>query len=229
MKGEAKGSLVVGGLTKSFPAPGGDLQVLAGIDLTLAPGRSLVVTGPSGSGKSTLLNLVGTLDRPTAGSIRLGDTDPFALPPAELARFRARRVGFVFQDHLLLPQLDALENVLCAALALGPVGREGRERAAALLERLGLADRMKHLPGELSGGQKQRVALARALVNDPELVLADEPTGNLDENTADRIGELLAGIVADRGVMLLVATHDRELAARFDDRRRLRGGRLSHG
>jgi lipoprotein-releasing system ATP-binding protein len=229
MESEAPGVLEVAGLGRSFPTPGGRLEVLEGIDLTLAPGRSLVVSGPSGSGKSTLLNLLGTLDRPTAGTVRLGGVDPFSLPAAGLARFRARRIGFVFQDHLLLPQLDARENVLAAAAALGPVGGAERERAAALLERLGLADRLDHLPGELSGGEQQRVALARALVNGPHLVLADEPTGNLDENTAQMIGELLAELVTGQGAMLVVATHDRELAARFPERRRLRGGRLHDG
>jgi lipoprotein-releasing system ATP-binding protein len=223
----AQDGLHVRDLCKDYPAPDEPLHVLAGVDLDVSPGESVVVAGPSGSGKSTLLNLLGTLDEPTGGSVRLGGVDPFALSARALAAFRSRHVGFIFQDHHLLAQCTALENVLLPALALGRPDAAARQRAESLLERVGLADRAAHLPGELSGGQRQRVAVARALMNRPDLLLADEPTGNLDAHAAEAVGRLLAQLVADAGAMLVLATHDQELAALFGRRLLLRDGRLS--
>ncbi len=211
---------------KEYPTPGEPLVVLTGVSVSLSPGDSLAVLGPSGSGKSTLLNILGTLDVPTRGSVLLAGEDPFAMSEGDLARFRSRKVGFVFQDHLLLPQCTALENVLVAALPLGKAGREQAERGRALLKRVGLEDRMDHLPSELSGGQRQRVAIARALMNRPALVLCDEPTGNLDARTGHAVGELLASVAGEDGAMLVVATHSTALAGMFARRVRLEEGRL---
>src|SRR5262245_20917723 len=182
-------SLQVDHLQKDYPTRSGPLTVLRDVGFTLEPGESLAVMGPSGSGKSTLLHILGTLDRPTSGTVRLAGQDPFALSEKELADFRNRHVGFVFQDHHLLPQCSVLENVLIPTL----VARDGNAGAWAreLLGRVGLADRLDHRPAELSGGERQRVAIARALVRKPQLLLADEPTGNLDRRTAERVAELL--------------------------------------
>ena len=218
--------LCVEDLHKEYPTPTEPLRVLCGVSLQLAGGDSLAVVGPSGSGKTTLLNILGTLDGPTAGRIRLDGEDPFALPSAALARFRARRVGFIFQDHHLLGQLTAQENVLLAALAAGRVGSEETRRAEELLERVGLADRRRHFPSELSGGQRQRVAIARALMNRPALLLADEPTGDLDVATGQVVAELLLELARDQRAMLIVATHSNDLAARMARRARLSEGRL---
>jgi lipoprotein-releasing system ATP-binding protein len=181
--------------------------------------------GPSGSGKSTLLYVLGTLEPPTSGTVTLDGRDPFRLPEPALAAFRNREVGFVFQDHCLLPQLSVLENVLAPTL-VSP-RREGCvERAQALLERVGLKDRMEHRPAELSGGEKQRAALARALVLHPQLLLCDEPTGNLDSTAAETVAELLLELHQQEGTILVLVTHSTELAARFADRRRLVGRTL---
>jgi lipoprotein-releasing system ATP-binding protein len=181
--------------------------------------------GPSGSGKSTLLYVLGTLEPPTSGTVTLDGRDPFRLPEPALAAFRNREVGFVFQDHCLLPQLSVLENVLAPTL-VSP-RREGcLERAQALLERVGLKDRMEHRPAELSGGEKQRAALARALVLHPKLLLCDEPTGNLDSTAAQTVAELLLELHQQEGTILVLVTHSTELAARFADRRRLVGRTL---
>jgi lipoprotein-releasing system ATP-binding protein len=213
-------------LHKRYPTPSEPLVVLRGVSLELSPGESLAIVGPSGSGKSTLLNILGTLDRPTEGAVTLGDADPFTLPPNELSHYRAQRIGFVFQDHHLLPQCTAVENVLLPRLALGRVRGEDRDRAARLLERAGLAGRAAHRPSELSGGERQRVAVARALMNEPSLVLADEPTGNLDAKAADAVGELLAEVTADARAILVVVTHSESLAARFARRLRMSDGQL---
>jgi lipoprotein-releasing system ATP-binding protein len=206
--------------------PAEPLVVLRGVSLDLRPGESLAIVGPSGSGKSTLLNILGTLDRPTEGAVTLAGVDPFGLGPDALARFRAERVGFVFQDHHLLPQCTAMENTLLARLALGRVGRDDAERARRLLERVGLADRAAHLPAELSGGERQRVALARALMNRPALLLADEPTGNLDAKASAGVGELLAEVTAETRSVLIVATHSADLAGKFQRRMRISDGQL---
>jgi lipoprotein-releasing system ATP-binding protein len=216
-------------LHKEYPTPTEPLRVLRGISLRLAGGDSLAVVGPSGSGKTTLLNILGTLDVPTAGKVRLDGLDPFDLPAKALARFRAQRVGFVFQDHHLLDQLTAQENVLVAALAAGRVGRPQTQRAEELLERVGLADRRRHFPAELSGGQRQRVAIARALMNRPSLLLADEPTGDLDAAAGRNIAELLLELARDQRAMLIVATHSAELAGQMGGRVRLSDGLLVNG
>jgi lipoprotein-releasing system ATP-binding protein len=205
--------LAVSQLTKSFPTRGGDLTVLRGIDLTLDTGAALAVLGPSGSGKSTLLHILGALDRPTSGRVTLDGQDPFTLSEQELARFRNRHVGFVFQDHYLLPQCTVLENILVPTLAAAQPNRPALEkRAHDLLARVGLAERLEHRPAELSGGERQRVAIARALILQPKLLLADEPTGNLDRKTAHAVGELLLDMHRQEPTILVVVTHSLELA-----------------
>jgi lipoprotein-releasing system ATP-binding protein len=213
-------------LHKSYPTPAEPLVVLRGVSLELRPGGSLAVVGPSGSGKSTLINILATLDRPTDGSVMLGGVDPFSLGPDELARFRATRVGLVFQDHHLLPQCTALENVLLPRLAVGSVRDGDVERARSLLARVGLSDRATHLPSELSGGERQRVAVARSLMNAPGLLLADEPTGNLDARSAAAVGDLLVEVAGEARAILIVITHSAQLARRFARRMRLCDGQL---
>jgi lipoprotein-releasing system ATP-binding protein len=213
-------------LHKSYPTPGEPLVVLHGISLKIAPGESIAIVGPSGSGKSTLLNILGTLDRPTSGSVMIGGTDPFSLSANDLAQFRSTRVGFIFQDHHLLPQCTALENVLLPKLAAGRVTKDDSERAAELLEQVGLSGRSGHLPSELSGGERQRVAVARALVNRPSLLLCDEPTGNLDSKNSRAIGDLLRNVAGQGGSMLVVVTHSAALAETFDRRLRMADGVL---
>src|SRR6516165_8457525 len=184
-------SLQVNHLCKEYPTRSGPLSVLRGISLELHPGEALAVMGPSGSGKSTLLHILGTLDRPTAGTVTLDGTDPFTLTEPALADFRNRHIGFVFQDHHLLPQCSVLENVLIPTLVARDVRAGAENRARQLLARIGLAERLDHRPAELSGGERQRVAVARALILEPILLLADEPTGNLDRGTARGVGQLL--------------------------------------
>jgi lipoprotein-releasing system ATP-binding protein len=202
--------------------------VLDGVGLQLAPGDALAVMGPSGSGKSTLLHLLGTLDRPTGGTLRLFGQDPTTLDETAAAAFRNREIGFVFQDHGLLPQLTALENVVLPTLvaADAPGGRERAERARGLLAAVGLEARAGHRPAQLSGGEKQRVALARALVMEPRLLLCDEPTGNLDRRAAEAVADLLLELQAAGRAILVVVTHSAELAARLPRRLHLSGGRL---
>jgi len=203
-------SLTLQNLSKSYPIRDGELTVLRDVNLTMQPGDALAILGPSGSGKSTLLYLLGTLERPTAGAYKLGDQEPFSLSDAELAHFRNRSIGFVFQDHHLLPQCSVLENVLIPTLADG--GDSYEARARELLARVGLAGRLDHRPAELSGGERQRVAVARALIHKPLLVLADEPTGNLDRKTAQTVGQLLVEMHQQEKTMLIVVTHSVELA-----------------
>jgi lipoprotein-releasing system ATP-binding protein len=218
--------LEVEGVRKTFAAADGPLAVLDEVSLTLAPGDRLAIMGPSGSGKSTLLAILGGLEPPTAGSVRLDGVDPYALDAAGRAAFRNERIGFVFQEHHLLAGCTALDNVILPALAAGPVGHDLAARAARLLDRVGLAGRSGHLPAELSGGERQRVAVARALVLAPRLVLADEPTGQLDARTAATVADLLVDLVDETGGMLVVATHSEPLAARVGAVRRLDDGRL---
>ena len=224
--------LRVDAVRKEYPASDGARLVLNGVSFTLSPGGSLAITGPSGSGKSTLLNILGSLDRPTSGEVRLGGILVSALEGDALADFRSRHVGFVFQDHHLLPQCTALENVLVPTLARCGEGRprasarEAVERACRLLEQVGLAERMDAFPARLSGGERQRVAIARALINAPALLLCDEPTGNLDRDTGARIGDLFLRVAEERGVMLVVVTHNLDLASRFGRRAELVGGTL---
>lgn len=218
------------GVRRSFPgAPGReDLEVLRGVDLDLDAGQSLAVVGPSGSGKSTLLQIVGGLDRPSAGSVRLGGRDLVALGEAELAAVRSRDLGFVFQFHHLLPQCSALENVLVPSLVHPAAEREAAaRRARQLLERVGLGERMDHRPSALSGGECQRVAVVRALVHRPRLVVADEPTGSLDPRSASTLGDLLVETVSAEGAALILVTHSRELAGRMQRTLWLEEGRLT--
>lgn len=218
--------LTTDSIHKSFPTRAGELVVLRGVTFSIRRGQSAAILGPSGSGKSTLLNILGALDHPTSGHVRLEDSDPFVLRERELARFRNRKVGFVFQDHHLLPQCSALENVLLPTLA-GGTDRAAEGRARGLLQKLGLAERLEHLPAELSGGERQRVAIARALINQPRLVLADEPSGNLDQSTAERIGALLAELPREHDVILVAVTHSETLAQCFDQRYQLTDGILT--
>jgi lipoprotein-releasing system ATP-binding protein len=219
--------LIVTDLRKEYPTPTTPLVVLRGVNFKLSPGERLAVVGPSGSGKSTLLNILGTLDTPSGGSVRVGETDPFALDAKSLAAFRSRSIGFVFQDHHLLPQCTALENVLLPRLALGKTTEDDRRRAVELLGQVGLGDRVTHLPAELSGGERQRVAIARALVNRPALLLCDEPTGNLDAKTADTVADLLLSLT--RETIVIGVTHSEHLAERFGRRMRMREGELVEG
>jgi lipoprotein-releasing system ATP-binding protein len=206
-------TLHVENLCKSFPTRGGELSVLRGINLELAAGEALAVLGPSGSGKSTLLHLLGTLDRPTSGIYRLGEQEPFKLSDAGLARFRNRHIGFIFQEHYLLPQCSVLENVLIPTLAGYTEDRqEADRRARDLLGRVGLSARLEHRPAELSGGERQRVAVARAVLLKPALLLADEPTGNLDRQTARAVGQLLLDVHREEQTVLIVVTHSSDLA-----------------
>ena len=216
------------GVSKRYDTGPTSVEVLRDVDLRLAPGDSLAVTGPSGSGKSTLLNILGTLDAPSTGSVRFGDVDPFALSDADLARFRNERVGFVFQDHHLLPQFDVLENVLLPSLAFPPPPAEAEPRARELLTAVGLEHRMGHRPAALSGGERQRTAVARALLMAPALILCDEPTGNLDSTNGRRVLDLLHRLHEDAGNTILVLVTHSEQAARTCARRlRLADGRCS--
>jgi len=215
------------GVRKSYPTAAGELSILSGVDLALARGEALAITGPSGAGKSTLLYIIGTLESPTAGSVRVLGQDPFSLGRNALARFRNASVGFVFQEHYLLPQCTVLENVLIPTLAGQGAGPSAQERARALLDRVGLAGRVGHRPAELSGGERQRVAICRALINRPPLLLADEPTGSLDRHTAESVGTLLLELSREEHAMLIVVTHSGELAARLPRRYELVDGRLT--
>ena len=213
-------------ITKDYPAGDAPVRVLDDVTLSLPPGGRLAIMGPSGSGKSTLLSIAGGLEPPTAGRVTLDGVDPYAGSAAALAAFRNRRIGFVFQDHHLLDGCTALDNVLVPALASGRVPIDLVARGTRLLERVGLGGRMTHRPGELSGGERQRVAVARALLLSPRLVLADEPTGQLDSRTAGDVAALLVELVAESGSMLVVVTHDPAIAERVGEIRRLRDGRL---
>jgi lipoprotein-releasing system ATP-binding protein len=219
--------LVAEDLRKEYGAPSGPLVILEGVSLTVRPGEPVSILGPSGSGKSTLLHVLGALEPPSGGRVRLSGVDPYGLPEAAQADFRNRHIGFVFQDHHLLPQLTLLENVLVPALVRRDRRSAGYEpRARALLDRVGLGGRLDHLPSELSGGERQRAAIARALLGAPELVLADEPTGNLDRRTAADVGALLLELGREEERILLAVTHSLDLASRFPRRFELDGGRL---
>ena len=216
--------LEVDGLRKEYRAPGGVLAILDGVSFRLAPGEALCIVGPSGSGKSTVLNILGALDTPTSGRVSVFGRDLGTLAERDLAAYRNRDVGFVFQDHNLLPQCTALENVLVPTL-IAPRG-DHEARARELLAAVGLGERLRHRPAELSGGEKQRVALARALVLRPRVLLCDEPTGNLDADSAALVSDLLLELHAREQAILVLVTHGAELAARFPDRRRLVRGAL---
>jgi lipoprotein-releasing system ATP-binding protein len=212
-------------LTKTYPSPAGPLTVFADVSFVLQPGESTAVMGPSGSGKSSLLYVVGGLEPPTSGVVRLDSENPYALTPKALAAFRNRKVGFVFQDHCLLPQCTVLENVLVPTI-VGEADRAAAERARNLLEQVRLSGRLDHRPAALSGGEKQRVAIARALIREPQLLLCDEPTGNLDADSADRVAELLVTLHQQQQTILLVVTHSETLAKRFARRWTIARGKL---
>jgi len=214
----AGGSLLAAaGLHKRYLLPHKTVEVLRGASLAVRPGERVAIVGRSGAGKSTLLHVLGGLDRPDAGHVLLSGADLYALPARRRTALRAGAIGFVFQSYHLLPEMDVVENVMLPAMTLGGAGRAAmRQRALLLLEQVGLADRGAHMPLELSGGEQQRVAIARALMNEPGLVLADEPTGNLDRATGARTLDLLFGLVRERGHALAIVTHDPDVAARCD-------------
>jgi lipoprotein-releasing system ATP-binding protein len=203
------------GLTKDYATPAGPIRILEDIHLTLERGDAIAVTGPSGSGKSTLLYLFGALDRPTSGTVWLDETDVSALGEPEQATFRNRNIGFVFQDHALLPQCTLVENILVPALVSDGGAAARTARARTLIEAVGLAHRMDHKPGQLSGGERQRVAIARALIMQPPVLLCDEPTGNLDSDTAATVADVLFRLHDESPSVLVVVTHSMDLASRF--------------
>jgi lipoprotein-releasing system ATP-binding protein len=208
--------LEISALKKSFMQGGTALEVLRGIDLKVIKGERLALIGPSGAGKSTLLHILGTLDRPTSGSVKFENDDVFNRNDHELALFRNKRIGFVFQFHHLLPEFDALENVSMPLRIRGSLPDEANDRAFELLKSVGLQERLTHRPAQLSGGEQQRVALARALACEPDIILADEPTGNLDAQTSKNVHQLLVELNQEMGVTLVVATHSEELAKKMD-------------
>jgi lipoprotein-releasing system ATP-binding protein len=217
------------GLAKTFTEVGAPVEVLKAIDLQLHAGQQLAVIGASGSGKSTLLHLLGGLDRPSAGSVLIGGRDIVRLSDAECGRVRNEMLGFVYQFHHLLPEFTALENVAMPLLIRGVSLSEARERAAGLLRQVGLEQRLAHKPAELSGGERQRAAVARALVTRPACLLADEPTGNLDQRNAAQIYDMMLELNATQGTAMIIVTHDTNLAQRMDSVARLENGRLQSG
>lgn len=217
--------LSIESVTKEYPSPTGPLPILTGVDLRLERGEAVAVMGPSGSGKTTLLSVLGALERPTAGSVKLDGEDPFALGDEQLAAFRNKRIGFVFQDHCLLPQCTVLENVLVPTL-VGAPDSAADARARKLLEAVGLGKRLDHLPAQLSGGEKQRVAIARALIREPLLMLCDEPTGNLDARSANVVTEVMLDLHREQRTILVVVTHAETLAAKVGRALRLTDGKL---
>ena len=218
--------LSVSGVGKQYPTPRGPLTVLSDVSFTLSPGDAAAITGPSGSGKSSLLYILGALEPPSQGIITLDGQNPFDLGAAALADFRNTSIGFVFQDHCLLPQCSVLENVLVPTLVAKNGNDEAPARARACLEQVGLGARLDHRPGELSGGEKQRAAIARALVRQPRLVLCDEPTGNLDQASASTVASVLLDLHARQRNILIVVTHSERLAGQFRIRFDISDGRL---
>jgi lipoprotein-releasing system ATP-binding protein len=214
------------GLSKTFMDGPRTIPVLADLTIEVEQAEKVAIVGESGAGKSTLLHILGALERPTAGSVIFDGMDVFAASDREIDAFRNREVGFVFQFHHLLSDFNALENVMMPGLIRGLAREDVRRRAAAMLDRVGLRERMTHRPGELSGGEQQRVAVARAIVLEPRVVLADEPTGNLDRGTGDAIHQLLVELNRDHAITLVIVTHNERLAALADRRLRLAGGRL---
>jgi len=217
--------LKVENLSKEYATPNGPLRILSNISFDLKPGAAVSIMGPSGSGKSTLLYILGALEPPSSGRVSLDGLDPFSLRPKELAAFRNRQLGFIFQDHCLLPQCSVIENVLTPTLVAERDG-DVTTRARELLKRVGLGERLDHRPAQLSGGEKQRTALARALIMKPRLLLCDEPTGNLDQKSASVVADLLLEVLRDSDTSLIVVTHSPELASRCPRMLELREGRL---
>lgn len=214
-------------VTKEFDTAAGPLRILDNLSLSIAPGESIAIIGPSGSGKSTLLNLLGSLDHPTRGRVTLAGRDLTALDETQLAAVRNRQIGLVFQSHHLLPQCTVLENVLLPTLAANSAApADALQRAARLLDRVGLTSRLDHRPAQLSGGERQRVAVVRALINQPQLLLADEPTGALDQSSATQLGQLLVEMNREEAVTLIVVTHSQELAFKMKRVLKLEEGRL---
>jgi lipoprotein-releasing system ATP-binding protein len=218
--------LNVVGIGKQYPTPRGPLTVLSDVNFALSPGDAAAITGPSGSGKSSLLYMLGALEPPSQGTITLDGQNPFDLAAAAMADFRNTSIGFVFQDHCLLPQCTVLENVLVPTLVARTNGSDDAARARACLQQVGLGERLDHRPGELSGGEKQRVAIARALVRQPRLILCDEPTGNLDQVSAATVAAMLLELHARQRNILIVVTHSDRLAAQFPIRFDITDGRL---
>jgi lipoprotein-releasing system ATP-binding protein len=214
------------GVSKSYPTPRGPLPILKDVSLALDQGEAISIVGPSGTGKSTLLYILGALEPPTSGTVTLSGRDPFTLSDKDLSAFRNKEVGFVFQDHCLLPQCTVLENVLIPEM-VAPPDATAQTRARQLLDQVGLSQRLEHRPGELSGGEKQRVAIARALIRSPKLLLCDEPTGNLDRKSAAQVADLLLEINRTLNTILIVVTHSAELAARFPKSFELIEGQLA--
>ena len=217
--------LEVKNLSKEYSTPAGPLRIVSDVSLSLPAGATVSIMGPSGSGKSTLLYMLGALEPPSSGTVSLNGKNPFLLNAKQLAAFRNQQIGFVFQDHCLLPQCSVIENVLTPTMVSTTNGEPSR-RATELLKQVGLAERLDHRPAQLSGGEKQRVALARALIMNPQLLLCDEPTGNLDQKSADVVADLLLETHRNAETILIVVTHSKELAARFPQRFELRNQRL---
>ena len=221
--------LLLENISREFPSAenGEPLRVLRGLSLEIGPGESIAIVGPSGCGKSTLLNIIGTLDQPTTGTVTLDGQDLSTLDGNALAALRNREMGFIFQSHHLLPQCTVMENVLVPTLAHGQATATDEERGRRLLERVDLGERLAHRPGQLSGGERQRVAVVRALINQPKLLLADEPTGALDQATADKLGQLLLELNQEENVTLITVTHFADLANRMSRTLELMDGHLA--
>jgi lipoprotein-releasing system ATP-binding protein len=217
--------LKVENVSKEYSTPAGPLAIVSNVSLTLPPGSAVSIMGPSGSGKSTLLYMIGALEPPSSGTVTLKGQNPFLLNAKQLATFRNQQIGFVFQDHCLLPQCSVIENVLTPTMVATANGDSGR-RASELLKQVGLSERIDHRPAQLSGGEKQRVALARALIMKPQLLLCDEPTGNLDQKSAEVVADMLLDIHRQADTILIVVTHSNELAARFSQRFELKNRQL---
>jgi lipoprotein-releasing system ATP-binding protein len=214
--------LKVENLSKEYHTPAGPRRIVSDVSLSMPPGSAVSIMGPSGSGKSTLLYMIGALETPSSGTVTLSGQNPFLLNAKQLAAFRNQQIGFVFQDHCLLPQCSVIENVLTPTMVSTTNNGEPSRRANELLKQVGLAERLDHRPAQLSGGEKQRVALARALIMKPQLLLCDEPTGNLDQKSAEVVADLLLQTHRDAETILIVVTHSKELAARFPQRFELR-------
>lgn len=211
-------ALELNDVCRTFTTAAGDLEILSHVNFTLNAGQAVALRGPSGCGKSTLLHIAGTLDQPTSGTVKIVDQDPWKLSEEQLAKFRNQHIGFIFQEHQLLPQCTVLENVMLPTLAgFTKDKKAARDRAIQLLETVGLQDRLQHRPASLSGGERQRVAVCRALIQNPKLLLADEPTGNLDPATAESVGKLLLQLAATENVALLCVTHSDALADSFPE------------